>query len=61
MKKLILILFSLSFMGASAPVAYMASSAPALAGKAGGNKYRLPHKLKHEKDDKQADKPAQLA
>lgn len=61
MYKFLLIALVFAFAGASAPVVPAFSSAPALAGKAGGSKYRLPHKLKHEKDDKHADKTAKLA
>lgn len=61
MYKFLLMVFAFAFMGVSAPVVSSHSSAPALAGKAGGSKYRLPHKLKHEKDDKNPDKTAKLA
>lgn len=61
MYKLIPLFFFVAFMGLSAPAASSFTSAPALAGKAGGGKYRLPHKLKHDKDDKHADKSAKLA
>lgn len=58
MYKFLLMVFAVAFMGVSAPVVSSSSSASALAGKAGGSKYRLPHKLKHDKD---ADKTAKLA
>lgn len=58
MYKLIPLFFFVAFMGLSAPAASSFTSAPALAGKAGGGKYRLPHKLKH---DKAPDKSAKLA
>lgn len=61
MYKFLLIALVFAFAGLSAPSVSSYSAAPALAGKAGGSKYRLPHKLKHEKDDKHADKTAKLA